>query len=104
MHSFGLYESKTKRWIALEALCNVSAHHAPPVRSMDGEWVICIRHLYSAWIDGIRKYEADVRKNRAVQRNFGRVFPMYGHVRVVNVQHVLDLEDTEPISQRQENE
>lgn len=78
MHSFGLYDPKKHRNLALVQDCQNPDSEAGPVSAEPGTWELCVRHLYATFVRGIKAYESALRGDPELQARFGRLFPRYG--------------------------
>ncbi len=82
MHSFGLYDQKTSQRVIATDHCRISRQHsASPVRidPGTGRWMLCVEHLFRAFIEGVSAYLAHLRSSPAdLQPKFASMFPHYG--------------------------
>lgn len=82
MHSFGLYDGKTRRKIAVAQRCGGSGRASKPVRQTDDYWLVCIDDLYRGFVRGIGRYRRALRDSKQLQRNFTAMFDRYGYLTV----------------------
>jgi hypothetical protein len=50
--------------------------------AVPGGYVLSVEGLFVAFIEAVRKYESEVRKDPVVKANFERMFPAYGSLNV----------------------
>jgi hypothetical protein len=79
MHSFGLYDKKTKMYIHLHDERPQVLIPAPAaIQPLGNTWEVSILLLYRDFIGAIKDYHREVRTDPALQDNFGRIYPDYG--------------------------
>jgi hypothetical protein len=86
MHSFGLYDTRTRRWIQLTAGAPL-APTTPAVSGAVGAWQVDVLALYRDFVDAIGDYRAALRGDTgsmpigtspSLQDRFAGMYPRYG--------------------------
>jgi hypothetical protein len=83
MHSFGLYDNKNERGLSFSQGCIRLDEAASPVWSVKGGWIICLHHLYNAFLRAVHSYEQAVIHDSLLQENFENIYHDYGYVIVI---------------------
>jgi hypothetical protein len=79
MHSFGLYDARSKTRAAVAVLPKwARGGESPVVRDpTTGRWIVTLQALFRRFLEGVQRYEADVRSGLK-GAEFAAMFSNYG--------------------------